>query len=865
MTTTLRSTTVSRADLLWACVAEGEEGLQAAANLLGYVEVPAPPPQEERLPREESVERTKEGQKASRVSRPPTPTQIEYEPIPFWHAVAVERAEDHEPGNEPLKPLTAGQLSRIPGAVRPERQPLVPWPVLRRVLDEHLRPPRESHRLDVDRLAALWCRGRVPRRLPRQVRRHLGRVSLIVDRDRRLAPFWDDQGKVAQELLTYLPPTNLRILSSPDDGTSPMGALDENDVVMVLGDLGFYADDPTPWLRLARRLRRIGARPWALVPCPPRRWHRPTARAWGATDWSAPYRAGRGGETVEVHRAEQQMLRLLALAVRIEPGLVRELRRLVPGADCGLEVELKQHEELAAGSSSAWQFTGTAVQRLRGELAGLPPERLLSAAKVVIRWHRHLKADVRSELAEVLRSLGLSLDEELAVVRDEAVAIFEGVAAVLEQGERADPQLLAALSAWLPRVTNQLPASAWRGRLGKPLVRAFAAYLEKYPEAPPPPGLPTELLASQRSERSIERWDIRQVGDRLRIEPANTWGQGSFLATLSAREPEVWLRDDWGTPQVIDFDEGCPLPVDLGESLRLVSDVEQVVLESTLGPPWARRAGRDGYGLWAAFEVRGVEQRMRWIPPGRFRMGSPETEDGRYEDEGPLHTVALTEGFWLGEVPCTQELYEAVMGENPSRFRSAKRPVEQVSWKDCQNFFKQLGGRVPGLTGRLPSEAEWEYACRAGTETATWLGDLEILGQNNSPLLDEIAWYGGNSGVEFELESGVDSSAWPEKHYPHSNAGTREVASKSPNPWGLYDMLGNVFEWCQDSWGGGSGYPGGDRVDPVGASGSYRVLRGGSWLSNALLVRAAYRGWRDPGLRARRYGFRLSSGPGLRS
>jgi formylglycine-generating enzyme required for sulfatase activity len=136
------------------------------------------------------------------------------------------------------------------------------------------------------------------------------------------------------------------------------------------------------------------------------------------------------------------------------------------------------------------------------------------------------------------------------------------------------------------------------------------------------------------------------------------------------------------------------------------------------------------------------------------------------------------------------------MGENPSRFQSPRRPGERVSWEDCQRFLEATEAQQPGLGFRLPTEAQWEYACRAGTVEATWKGDLEILGENNAPLLDEIAWYGGNSGTEFDLAEGHDSSGWPALQDPHEKAGTRMVQLKDQNPWGLYDLLGNVFEWC---------------------------------------------------------------------
>ncbi len=277
-------------------------------------------------------------------------------------------------------------------------------------------------------------------------------------------------------------------------------------------------------------------------------------------------------------------------------------------------------------------------------------------------------------------------------------------------------------------------------------------------------------------------------------------------------------------------------------------------------PPWASEWGEDDHGVFVAFAVGEVSQRLRWIPPGRFRMGSPETETGRRDHEGPRHHVTLSRGFWLGDTPCPQALWLAVTGDNPSRFRTPDRPVERVSWQDCRTFLEQLNGRIPGLEARLPSEAEWEYACRAGTETGTYAGELEILGENNAPLLDEIAWYGGNSGLGFELEDGWDSSGWSEKQYAHAKAGTHPVAQKEPNAWGLRDMLGNVWEWCEDSWDYGEPYSVEAAVDPVGHEGSERVFRGGSWSTFARYVRSAARRAAPPGYRGGSLGFRLARG-----
>jgi formylglycine-generating enzyme required for sulfatase activity len=260
------------------------------------------------------------------------------------------------------------------------------------------------------------------------------------------------------------------------------------------------------------------------------------------------------------------------------------------------------------------------------------------------------------------------------------------------------------------------------------------------------------------------------------------------------------------------------------EGFVLSTDREHLHFGRITRPPWATEIGRDAYGLWVMFEVKGVRQRLRWIPPGCFLMGSPKDEEGRYDEEGSQHEVQLTRGFWLCDTPCTQALWQAVMGRNPSRFKGKNRPVEQVRWEDCQIFLDKLHAQLPGLALHLPTEAQWEYACRAGTGTARYQEELDV-----------IAWYADNSNDE-----------------------THEVGQKQPNAWGLYDMLGNVGEWCHD---GRRDYEQEAVVDPVGPldAGALRVIRGGSWADPAQVVRAANRLWSHPGLRYVVLGFRCAS------
>jgi formylglycine-generating enzyme required for sulfatase activity len=274
-------------------------------------------------------------------------------------------------------------------------------------------------------------------------------------------------------------------------------------------------------------------------------------------------------------------------------------------------------------------------------------------------------------------------------------------------------------------------------------------------------------------------------------------------------------------------------------------------------PEWASEWGQDRRGVFVAFTLDKVTQRLRWIPPGPFMMGSPDGEPGRLNNEGPQHKVYITHGFWMADTPCTQALWEAVMHSNPSRFQSPRRPVEQVSWNDVQTFLQRINAEIPGLDLVLPTEAQWEHTCRARTDTALYTGPIEILGQNNAPALDPIAWYGGNSGEGYELDEFSDSSSWSEMQYPNPKSGTREVGKKQPNPWGLHDMIGNVWEWCAD---GMRTYTEDTQIDPVGpmGTGAARVVRGGSWDLSARRCRSASRDLNLPGLRVSVIGFRCA-------
>ncbi|MCQ2209909.1 MAG: formylglycine-generating enzyme family protein [Paludibacteraceae bacterium] len=295
-----------------------------------------------------------------------------------------------------------------------------------------------------------------------------------------------------------------------------------------------------------------------------------------------------------------------------------------------------------------------------------------------------------------------------------------------------------------------------------------------------------------------------------------TGGQGGNETDAESKDSVKCVLDT-AVPAVTQEDT---LPADY--SVKPVSDSVQTLVQ-------ADEAESDMDAEKESFTVEGVTFTMIRVEPGTFMMGcAPNQEEDAWDEEKPRHQVTLTQPYYIGETQVTQALWQAVMGNNPSYVTGdLQRPVERVSWNDCQEFIEKLN-ELTGKQFTLPTEAQWEYAARGGNRSK----GFKYAGSDD---LDEVAWWEGNSNEE-----------------------THPVKTKAPNELGIYDMSGNVWEWCQDCY---DSYPQSCVTDPLCASGSRRVLRGGSWINNARICRSSHRDYDFPDYYNFHLGFRLAFVP----
>ncbi len=886
-----------RADLLRAAVAAGgaqppgsKEAIKATlaplASLLGLHPQPEPeqrsdlPAGERQQPAADAGSTGPRQTSAANVERRP--------PLSAAHFALVEYAVDAAeapPRNEPLLPLTRLDCQPRRSGNAPH-SPLVGrtrlWPALQRALASPRRGP-----LDVPALVGELSLLRSPQRLPRRLlRRWGGEMDVVVDLAHRLVPYDADYRQLLDEVrrrhgqgglrlwVVDDSPFAARAVASPGHATPPAAGPiplpPPATRVLILGDLGLLAGDPAraaAWQEFTRRLAEHGALPvaWlpmspALVPAEALRYTevhcldgahglralrvrnagtaaQPVSPAVAPV---APPAAEPPDSVAAPHPLLPALLTRLACCVRVEPGLLRALRRLgaETAAEPGLEAIVWSYAPVVAAGSRFCELTPAYVADYRDRFCALAAaeqqeilRRILDAhawrgrstesAEILI-WQAHARKQALSD--EFIARLAEARDwfARFGAGGRSAVGDAAGYAGDLFHRHGGDRAWIAANSSLLA------PIWALAG------VDDIPAGLQ-----------PADVAAARQrggADAVASAWRLRQQDDRFVLLPdRGETGRWPVLtleggAVCGLRSATGW-RQRWIEPRT------APLTLPIAHAaqfseIAIHSGRRHYRLARLQRPPWAKELARDGHGLYLDVDFAGAVQRFRWIEPGEFWMGSPPDEPERWKGE-VQHDVTLSRGFWLADTACTQAFWQAVMGNNPSHFQDDPRnPVEQVSWDDVQTFIGNLRRRLPGLPVRLPTEAEWEYACRAGTTTPFSFGDQ---------ITPELVNYNGNNPY-----AGGEKGLFRQMTVP--------VASLPANSWGLYEMHGDVYEWCADWYGD---YPTGPQVDPQGPqTGVARVLRGGSWNFNGWNVRSACRNRNEPGRHNDDIGFRLALGPG---
>lgn len=781
----------------------------------------------------------------------PAPVLYLSRPAPrYWHVaecgpIPRRSYEDEQPG--PAE--DEDESEQEPGPPPPQDQRIAPLlrPGQWQNLWDRLPPSRRRARaIDLPRSLRLLTRAEPVRDLPRRPRRGFNRaVALLLDWSDALGPVRDDLlqarrtlarllGDELQSFLLPAGPAGLWIDLDRRDVAAPE-AIPQGALVVIAGALGALesADISRDWQALVDGLRGAGHALFLAPVCPLRQRAVPTTPLDPAIEHADQAGAARALDT---------LLTALSQVWWASAARLRALRRSIDGADLHTELRAWTHDEIANDGYHATLTPEKLLSRLERYKA-LPEAQRARIQAQLDHWRKGL--DTGAETIERLQSS--LIDDPWATDYRQLQRQAARAAGDPEADQGMPLAQLAAMRAVIEALSHRTRDPGWR-----PLFRDVDRALG----GPP-------LSAAERAAPEPPTHGLHQLGRDLVVRPGASgiltvgpWaysvqtGQlvgGTPLAGLDAldivdrehrRRLETLTRPPWAERCWCDGERLFAAHADNAIFAWLPAAPERPTGEwvREQNPwPWAKEIGVDGYGLWALLEIKRAGQRLRWIPPGRFLMGSPEDEPERWDDE-QQHQVTLTRGYWLGESAATQALWQAVTGKNPSGFKGDDLPVETVSWDDCQGFLTRLAGLAPGLKPALPSEAQWEYACRAGTRTPFNFGERLDTGKAN---------YNG----DYPYNDG------PKGEY---RGRTLPAASFEPNAWGLYQMHGNVWEWCTDWF---DDYPAEQATDPVGpAEGPGRVLRGGSWRSLGRNLRSACRDHSPPDGRSSGIGLRLAGG-----
>ena len=736
----------------------------------------------------------------------------------------------------------------------------------------------EGRTPDINKILVHLEEGRTLSKIPLQKRTGLGRhLHIIIDHHPHLVPYWTDFSLYLQLLESQLPDYAFsHELWFGSERFDDWEAPSSNSVVIIFSDLGVLSREPESklqgWLQIGRLLTQSGNQAVAVLPCHPEECDSRFKSLFTLLSWE-PLKCLKKTTLQNREHQADQLVKLLSPAIRLEPGLLRSVRLAIARHgyhyDAGVEALVWQHPEISDPSSVAASFNSLAREQWLEEFAELTDDALKQTVLNKIReWRAGLDETVWFE-----ELMSLDADSRTLVDESDLQDAYQYLLSFRHEViSESEDKGFEARCRWFKRMEKRLPVESWELPEVGVVLQSIAAKLHEKDELHRSRFAidPANLNSNGFVERTLSIFQLKQALWIGGEEVEDGLLTGCHLIHIRYRRTLLYcelipiysrshtkpvkssLQFSIVSSKAVKL---CDLPD--GYELKVRSDVETLHFSQIKKPDWATAitykrnglwlehdsfgknylskwvnptkntqctwegfpsevVGTDQYGLYADMTIHSITQRFRWIKSGTFMMGSSETEEGSVNGED-LHEVTLTEGFWLADTTVTQAFWLAVMGEerSPNHFRGEDRPVDQVSWDDCKQFILKFNKFLgEGVLAQLPSEAEWEYACRAGTSTSFYFGSKDDLN------LDVVNYSG-----KWSLHD--------------RNGETKPVKSYPPNTWGLYEMHGNVWEWCEDYNGQ---YPAGSVLDPIMLEpDEMRILRGGGWMDSGDFCRAASR------------------------
>ena len=623
-------------------------------------------------------------------------------------------------------------------------------------LDKIMALQVRTHGIDTKKLVKSLSKLKPLSETPRLYKRRTAqKIHVIIEDSWHLSPAKSDAELVVRWFKRWGPYT--KVTRGPSDWPQPEPLM----TTVVVGDAGLYKSHASndSWKVILQSRQKMGERMvllWVAPSCRTRlKWDRVIDVCIKDIGWK---------ESLE------KVLILASITKKIEASLLRSLRILVNCQDSSIEILLLQRSDIFhRGTIEAvyWkaekfvEYRDNFVKAACEENSWLSVELFEKLLKTIEDYRKTEHGFIGSEEAWYLDIASWSSLVELlpAVYKD----VFERFKSRYDY-KKYIKKLCVSLRDGTSAINREL-CQSWFDY--NKLYDRSSTWQDQT-------GVFYHIGAELSASKEVKNIQITQTINGLSMNAV-----GSPIAELKGIESALLA---------VEYERSLFTQNDLAIDL---STWPKPSVNSSPKPSWATRSGIDSYGLWAEVDIEEVSFRMRFIKPGTFMMGSPDS-DKEADDDEMLREVTITQGYWMADTPCTQALWSKIMKENPSGFKGPQRPVENISWDDIQTFLSKLNEQIPDLELKLPTEAQWEYACRAGSVEPRY------------GKLDDIAWYDDNS-----------------------QDNTHDVQGKQLNAWGLYDTLGNVWEWCSDWY---ASYDSADVIDPIGpAEGDDRVLRGGSW------------------------------------